>query len=211
MPTCDTKNLVNPLSNAENAAISIWLRDLDTLLGRSQIRVRRPFITLKVVENRATQMDPSANWLTITITRDCLTLVAPTGPDADLRKYFLAHELGHVEGQHTAISMLGALCIIPGFLWLMQALAPKVNFPWSSLFWFNFALGVLGTLVIIAYQQSMLFEWNADKRGARITSSADMEQGITEVLQYRKIEDHPYYQNKSDKLSGGEPSFWKFK
>jgi hypothetical protein len=57
----------------------------------------------------------------------------------------------------------------------------------------------------------MYYEWAADRRGARMTSKADMLKGMVAVLQYRKKEDESYYKNKSDKLSGlGKPRFLKF-
>jgi hypothetical protein len=202
---------MTPLTQTEESATVIWQQELTKLLAKSRIRLRRPLIHMKVIENGNTAMDPSADWLTLKITRDCLTLVATTGVDAELRRYFLAHELGHIEGQHTEITVLGGFGILAGFMALLSLLTPQFQYPWQSYSWYMLAAGALGLAAVIAYSRTMYYEWAADRRGARMTSKADMLKGMVAVLQYRKKEDESYYKNKSDKLSGlGKPRFLKF-
>lgn len=119
-----------------------------------------------------------------------------------LRAYFLAHELGHVEGGHHWITfgiVPMVLCGIPAILGGPNSLALRC---------FLGSVSVFGIAVGIAYIRTMIFEWDADRRGARLTSVAQMLQGIVLVQAIRPVGLQAFYANKAAKLQGTPASIW---
>lgn len=136
------------------------------------------------------------------ITRDLLPAAV------NLRRYMVAHELGHVEGLHPRITFIGAICaglalltIKPYHEGMFGSFAIPIGIA-------AIALGILGLVAIFAMSFTMLFEWDADRRAARMTNVPTMLNGTLLIEQIRGAHAKPYYDNKRARLLGQPCSIW---
>jgi len=136
------------------------------------------------------------------VTRDLLPAAL------SLRRYMVAHELGHIEGLHPRITFIGGICA--GLPLLM---IKPYHDKWLGSHAFDIgmiavAIGALGFVVILAKMFTMLFEWDADRRAARMTTVQTMLNGTMLIEQIRGAHTKPFYDNKRARLLGQHCSIW---
>jgi hypothetical protein len=195
------------LTNVEQIQLQNWIAETANIAANSasrKIRDKPPNTEVVEVKSGMLGWDATSSGGKITISRDCLS--APVV----IRRYLIAHELGHEEGKHPWITVGAAMCM---FLPILVCAAPKgwipsvssLPLPLKIALAIAFVIGIVG---IGLYRFSMLFEWNADKRAARMIGTAGMIQGATSVQQ-KRVDSTKFYNNKISKLSGGSPSMWR--
>ncbi|RQO58509.1 hypothetical protein DBR47_12425 [Paucibacter sp. KBW04] len=199
---------LNPL---EQAQLLDWTKEIRELALRSRSKSlakaapRLVIIELNAGISKSLTHQASTNGRDFTISRDMLPI------NANLRRYFIAHELGHVEGHHSLVSSAGVILALLSIA-LMSAYVKLFSGNPKSVLSFAGPLIVVGIATAIAYDKSMLFEWDADRRAARMlgpTGTAEMLAGIALIKALRSPSMNAFYDNKRDRLQNKKPSIWQ--
>ncbi len=188
------------LTTAEKVQLTLWMNDIAAIAGNSvsgRVRNREPRLRVHPIPQEG---DGHAAWTTgewINISRDLLAA------DPKLRRYLIAHELGHDEGWHDAIGFAAAIAVAFGLgttisLLSLAAIVPSLQ---------SASVTLMG-VATIAGRKTMCFEWEADRRGARMTSVQAMTDGIDLVIPLRSPNLRAFYSNKKERLNGLKPSWF---
>ncbi|MCY4753577.1 M48 family metalloprotease [Pelomonas aquatica] len=150
---------------------------------------------ISVVETTSSSgFQANTSWRTIFIDRAALR------SSSEARRYLLAHELGHLEGWHSVITVCAGLFIVLGIAGAIRSAAAG-NLLSAALF----ALASFAALAVLwMYAKTMVFEWEADRRGARMLGRDEMLRGMDQVAASRLSSQQSYYECKRRKLNGCE-------
>ena len=200
------------LTPTELIELNIWQNELKSLAANSSSeRIRNNPPKLLVKMSQSAKWQATASWGLILVSRDCLMpppaplaagqpAMLTVGVPAIARRYLLAHELGHEEGLHPSITTVATfMMIVPvGFF--------NASTHHCALLAMLIILFVLGIAILVLQKTTMLFEWNADDRGAQMAGRQDMIDGATIVQTNRPQDQAAFYASKLDKLNGKRPS-----
>lgn len=129
---------------------------------------------------------------------------------ADLRRHFIAHELGRYEGRHPSITFWPAIFFLLGTAGVY--IVRNSSYSWAR------SVGITGILCLLALTggasllaryTTMWFEWEADRRAGRMVGVQAMLDGIDLVIPLRQPVSNAYYINKKSRLQGKPSSFPK--
>lgn len=196
------------LSPIEQQHFQLWATEIQAIAAKSKskgLAKKPPRLVVIRLPQDAGALHASTDGGKLMISRDVL----PACPD--LRRYFIAHELGHVEGRHPWISFgAAAVAMLPVMYWSASARWFGGNSAAEIAVESLLVLSCVLTLTL--YLKSMLFEWDADRRAARMLGPngvAAMLSGIALVKPLRGAPLATFYDSKRDRLLGKRPSVWK--
>lgn len=170
----------------------IWEGRLKELASKSSNPLVRG-VTPKLVVKDKPGFNAHTGWHSIVISKDLL------GVSPEIRDYILAHELGHIEGSHGYITTT-ITPLLPFGAFLGLALHFKLGISAVAAILWTTPFCIAGLIVAILYSKSMIFEFNADRRGARLIGTQEMVDGIKQLGTLKRSLD--IYQSKIDHLSG---------
>ena len=194
------------LSQTEQAQFNNWLSDIRAVGNKSKRkRLASSPPELLVFDNGAPlgSHHASTTGNHFRITRDLLPVAV------DLRRYFVAHELGHIEGFHPLITSFSGIAFTLSFatgLILLNAQRSGSSHPFLSAICLSLCIASLAVLLI--YNYTMWFEWDADRRGARMIGARAMTTGINLLMPIRGPALRTYYSKKKRRLAGLQASHW---
>lgn len=169
--------------------------------GRSLSR-RLPRLKIGPTRNNSLGWDAWTTGSELLVSRDCLA--APS----KVRRYLLAHELGHIDGRHSAITGSAGMAFAAPLLWTFVSAIQRSNghsTPDGDLGWALAAFFAAGFAILFINYATMLFEWSADRRGAGMIGAPAMITGIKALQKKRNKSDRRFYANKIYKLRGRRP------
>ncbi|MGC4077737.1 MAG: hypothetical protein QM702_12055 [Rubrivivax sp.] len=196
---------IEELSPVEQQQFQLWTADIQAIANKStsaSLARKPPRLTIVPLTQGATTHHASTTGDKFMISPDLLPACA------DLRHYFIAHELGHAEGRHPLITAASPVIGAAPFGYLSIAtqhlggIGP-VGFGIGSV------MLAASAITMLAYARTMVFEWDADRRGARMIGEQNMLAGIALAKGLRAPASSAFYDNKRDRLMGKRPSLWK--
>lgn len=193
------------LSPAEQQQFQLWTADIQAIANKStstSLARKPPRLTIVPLTLGATTHHASTTGDKFMISPDLLSA------NTDLRHYFIAHELGHAEGRHPLITAASPVIGAAPFGYLSIATqflggVGPVGFAVGS------TMLAAGAITIFAYARTMIFEWDADRRGVRMIGEQSMLAGMALAKGLRAPASSAFYDNKRDRLTGKRPTIWK--
>jgi hypothetical protein len=183
---------IDRLTPAERQELRDWRQECSAFAAQSDSwRLNRFRPKVFVLENKGHYTRTNGH---IFITRDLLNI------GTEERHYFLGRDLGAIEGYHhwmgLAATVLSLLCLV-GLLFAVT----EENMTWSLIWGISF---LFWAPLMYLYRFTMFFEWDVDRRGARLVGKEAYERGMTYVAVLRGPRHTDRYANKLAKLQGSE-------
>ena len=189
------------LNTNEIIQLDVWKIEIgNCALKSSYRRLSRKPPAIKVIETENNKFEIHTTGEKFVISRNFLFV--PTAA----RKYLIAHELGHIEGRHPRITFSGALLSAPLLVSIFCVPLHHYLHGWV-LYSYSFC-ALLSIRIIYCFGFTMIFEWDADWRGARMTSVNDMANGMNALAVFRNNQSQ-YYPDKINHLNGPYTGLWK--
>lgn len=198
--------LFSDLSATEQALFQVWASDIQAIAQRStrpSIALDPPVLKILSTPTKGDTHIAFTDGASFSIARDLLS--EPIG----LRHYMIAHELGHAEGFHPWFTFGALIGLTLGAAAFGPISSGKLGSHAVIASITAIAIAVAGFLIAIAKTKSMLFEWDADRRAARMVTVPTMINGIALIEKIRGLHTKPFYDNKRARLLGNPSSIWQ--